>query len=373
MTRIHVALHERSYDILIARSYAPLPAALHRLGLGPDLAIITNRTVLSRVGTPLIRLLQRQGFVCEVALLPDTERAKSWAWTGRLLTAVNRRFRGRVPTILAVGGGVVGDAAGFAASILRRGVPLVQVPTTLLAQVDSAIGGKTAIDLPAGKNLVGAFYQPRLVFSNVAVLRSLDLRQRRSGLAEVVKYGVMADRRLLAYVERHAAHALRAEPRVVAALVADCSRIKARLVSRDEREARGERTVLNFGHTLGHGLEAATAYSHQYTHGEAIAIGMLAAGEIAVRLRYWPLSEQARLETLIRRLGLPTRARDTSVARICAAMRYDKKSVAGALRWVLPTRIGHAVVAMKIPIAIVRDAMSQRLSRRPHGVLTPAT
>ena len=358
---IPVRLGERSYAILITDTYAPLIPALRRLGLGPRVAVVSNRRVLTQVGRGLINLLQRHGFSCETALLPDTERAKSAAWALRLTSTLAEQFPGRAPVILALGGGVVGDTAGFVASILRRGIPYVQMPTTLLAQVDSSIGGKVAIDLPAGKNLVGSFYQPRLVCSNVAVLRSLGLRQLRSGLAEVVKYGVMADAGLFTYLEQHAAEALCARPSVLRVLVERSSRIKARVVSRDEREQRGERTLLNFGHTIGHAIEAATGYSNRYTHGEAIAIGMLGAGEIAVALGRWRPAELQRLEGLLARLGLPTRARGVSAAKILTAMRYDKKNISGALRWVLPTRLGHAVVVAGVPAAVVRRAVARRL------------
>lgn len=364
---IAVTVHPgtQSYPILIGETYAALPGALRRAGLGPRLAIVTNRSVLRHVGRALMHQLARAGFTCQVALLPDTERAKSAAWALRLTTTVITQWRGEPPVILALGGGVVGDTAGFVASILRRGVPYVQIPTTLLAQVDSAIGGKVAIDLPAGKNLVGAFHQPRLVFSNVAALRSLSLRQRRSGLAEVVKYGVMADASLFRYVERHVDGALRAQPSVLRVLVERCSRIKARMVSHDEREARGVRTLLNFGHTIGHALEAATGYSDRYTHGEAIAIGMLVAGEIAVVLGRWRRTDLARLEALLTRLGLPTRARGIAAARVVARMRYDKKRVDGTMRWVLPTRIGRAVVATDVPDAVIRRAAARYVQRSP--------
>ena len=364
MTNIPVHLGEHSYSILVTKTYTPLAPALRRLGLGPRVAVVSNRRVLERVGRGVLTLLARHGFACDTALLPDTERAKSARWALRLASTLAVKCHGQVPVVLALGGGVVGDTAGFVASILRRGVPYVQVPTTLLAQVDSAIGGKVAIDLPAGKNLVGSFHQPKLVYSNVSVLRSLSLRQLRSGLAEVVKYGVMADAPLFAYLVRYAASALRARPAVLRVLVEQSSRIKARVVSRDEREQRGERTLLNFGHTIGHALEAATGYSGRYTHGEAIAIGMVGAGEIAVALGRWRPTDLQRLERLLERLGLPTRAGGVTTERLLAAMRYDKKNIAGALRWVLPTRIGRAVLVAGVPAAVVRRAVARRLQRR---------
>ena len=357
MSTINVRLGPRSYPILIEQTYARLESALRRLGLGPDVAVVTNRRVLQHVGREVVRRLRRDGWDCQTLLVPDTERAKSAAWAFRLTGELARRFRGRVPTVLAVGGGVVGDTAGFVASIFRRGVPYVQVPTTLLAQVDSAIGGKVAIDLPEGKNLAGSFYQPRAVFSNVSVLSTLSARQLRSGLGEVMKYGVMADAQLFAYLERHAAAAVRADAVVLRLLVERCSRIKARLVSADEHEQHGRRTLLNFGHTIGHAIEAAGGYSHRYLHGEAVAVGMLVAGSIAATLGYWRATDAQRLKQLIQCLGLPTDTRGVTAARILAATRYDKKHLDGRTRWVLPTRIGQAVVVTDVPEAVVRRAL----------------
>ncbi len=366
MSTIPVRLGDRSYPIVITDTYASLPAALRRLGLGTHVAVVTNRSVLRHVGRDVIRHLTRSGYACHVALLPDTERAKSAAWAVRLATTIARQCRGHTPIVLAVGGGVIGDTAGFVASILRRGVPYVQVPTTLLAQVDSAIGGKTAIDLPAGKNLLGAYYQPRLVFSNIRALGSLSPRQLRSGVGEVVKYGVMADAALFRYVERQAGRILRAEPAALRLLVERCSRIKARVVSRDEREERGERTLLNFGHTIGHAIEAATGYSDRYTHGEAVAVGMLVAGEIAVTLGRWRRAELHRVEALLARMGLPTRAQGIAPSRLLAITQFDKKRLAGTMRWVLPTRLGRAVVVTSVPEAIVRRAIARHMTGRRH-------
>ncbi|MDP3767805.1 MAG: 3-dehydroquinate synthase family protein, partial [Dehalococcoidia bacterium] len=268
-----------------------------------------------------------------------------------------------VPTVFAFGGGVVGDVAGFVAAVYRRGVPVVQLPTTLLAQVDSAIGGKTGVDLPQGKNLLGAFYQPRLVYNNLTVLRGLPPRQRRSGLAEIIKYGAIADPALFAYLETHLAACLALVPRAVRVLIERSCAIKARVVSEDERETRDVRVRLNFGHTLGHALEAATGY-RRFTHGEAIAVGMCFAAHLS--WAHGRLSEPAfwRIVTVIERAGLPSRVRGVRVQEVLRAMRYDKKFARGRPRWVLLQRLGAAQVTEDVPEEMVRRLLPRYVSAR---------
>lgn len=268
------------------------------------------------------------------------------------MSRLSRKATMRVPVLFAFGGGVIGDLTGFVAAIFRRGVPYVQLPTTLLAQVDSAIGGKVGVDLPHGKNLIGAFYQPRFVCNNVALLHTLPLRQRQSGLAEVIKYGVIADSNLFAFLEEHVSACLRLEPRAVRVMVERSCSIKARVVSRDERETRSLRTHLNFGHTLGHALEAATGYQ-RWTHGEAIAIGMCAAADLSVELGLLPQGDFQRMARLIRAVGLPRQATRVSQEAVRRAVRYDKKFVHSCPRWVLPTRIGRVIVTEDVPRSLV--------------------
>jgi len=245
--------------------------------------------------------------------------------------------------------------------MFRRGVPYVQVPTTLLAQVDSAIGGKVGVDLPYAKNLIGAFYQPRFVCSNVSLLRTLPLRQRQSGLAEVIKYGVIADSTLFAFVEDHLPACLSLEVRAVRVMVERSARIKARVVSRDERETKNIRAQLNFGHTLGHALEAATHY-RRWTHGEAIAIGMCAATHLGRELGCCSATDAQRIVRLIRATGLPTRTRGVSRSAVLRAMQFDKKFIHGRPRWVLPKRIGQVVVTEAVPTALSTRVVKQYLA-----------
>jgi 3-dehydroquinate synthase len=270
----------------------------------------------------------------------------------------------RTPLILAFGGGVVGDLAGFVAAVYRRGVPYVQLPTTLLAQVDSAIGGKVGVDLPSGKNLAGAFYQPCLVWNQTALLRSLPPRQVRSGLSEIIKYGVIADAALLGFLERSLDDCLSLKPSAVKRIIERSCAIKARVVSQDERETLDVRIRLNFGHTIGHAIEAAAGYRN-WTHGEAIAVGMCAASRMAQVLGMWPAASHERLQTLIARTGLATHACGLSAARVMKAMRFDKKFTRGKMRWVLPTRIGGVAAREDVPAALVSRIVSEFIPAKP--------
>ncbi len=364
MKRIRVALGARSYPILIGQDgYQTLGTVVrefrrHRLGI-----VVTNRTTRRLVARQVLRALTAAGWRLTVLEVPDTERAKSPAVALRVIRRVARVAQRDVPTLFALGGGVVGDLTGYVASAFRRGVPYVQLPTTLLAQVDSAIGGKVGLDLREGKNLVGAFYQPRAVVADVRVLRSLSPRQLTSGLAEVIKYGAIADRALWRRLESHRAAIRRGRLSELLWLVTRCAQIKARIVSRDERETRGLRTLLNFGHTVGHALEAALRYSARLTHGEAIAIGMAAAADLGVELGVTPPATRAQLVGLLQAYGLPTQAPEMPVHRIERAMAFDKKFLAGTQRWVLLRRIGQATVVRGVDVQVVRRVLGWRVGR----------
>ena len=355
---IRVRLGDHSYPIVVGDSYHRLPDWLSSLKLPPHAWVVSHRRLLRRYGRELLGLLRRAGWAVETLTVPETESSKSLAMAQRVIGQLSRRAAMRVPVLFAFGGGVVGDLTGFVAAVFRRGVPYVQLPTTLLAQVDSAIGGKVGVDLPQGKNLVGAFYQPRLVYNNVSMLRSLPLRQRRSGLAEVIKYGVIADARLFAYLEEHLNACLRFEPRAVRVMLERSCRIKAAVVSRDERETGSLRAHLNFGHTLGHALEAATGY-RRWTHGEAIAIGMCAAADLSVACGRLSEAEGRRIAWLIEAAGLPTHARGVSAQAVRRAMRYDKKFIHGRPRWVLPTRIGRVIVTETVRASAVQRMLNR--------------
>ena len=358
---IPVALGERSYTIAVADSYRQLPRWLAPLALPRQGWVISHRRLLERHGSALLGPLRRAGWTLETLCVPESEASKSFASAQRVIAQLSRAAAMRVPTLFAFGGGVIGDLTGFVAAVFRRGVPYVQLPTTLLAQVDSAIGGKVGVDLPYAKNLVGAFYQPRFVCSNLSLLRTLPLRQRQSGLAEVIKYGVIADRTLFSFLEEHLFACLALELRAVRVMVERSSRIKARVVSRDERETKHIRAQLNFGHTLGHALEAATGY-RRWTHGEAIAIGMSAAAHLGRELGVCRAADARRIVELIQSAGLPTRAHGVSRSQVLRAMRFDKKFIHGRPRWVLPTRIGQVVVTEAVPIGAATRVVAEHLA-----------
>ena len=355
---IRVRLGERSYTVAITDSYRRLPEQLAALRLPTQGWVVSHERLLGRYGPALLGPLRRAGWRLATLTVPEAESSKSFAMVERLVAQLGRTAPMRVPLLIAFGGGVVGDLTGLVAAVFRRGVPYVQVPTTLLAQVDSGIGGKVGVDLPQGKNLVGAFYQPRFVCNNVRVLRTLPPRQRRSGLAEVIKYGVIADRRLFEFLEDHLTACLHLSPRAVRVMLERSCRIKAALVSRDERETRGLRARLNFGHTLGHALEAATGY-RRWTHGEAIAIGMCAAADLGREIGWLPRGEYERIVRLIRAAGLPAQAGSASRRAVLRALRYDKKFIHGRPRWVVPERIGRVVVTERVPAAVVRRVLER--------------
>jgi 3-dehydroquinate synthase len=276
---------------------------------------------------------------------------------GSLWQALGSAGIGRRDAVIALGGGVVGDLAGFAAATWLRGVAWIGVPTTVLAQADSSVGGKTGVDLASGKNLVGAFHAPAGVLVDPALLSTLTPRQRRNGLAEIVKMGFVVDRGLFVWAERHAAALAAGRPAALETAIARAIRAKARVVRRDEREREGgARTALNFGHTLGHAIEAARGY-RGLLHGEAIAVGMRVAATLSVEFDGLKDDERRRLERVLDRLGLPARMPPTPIGDLLAAMSSDKKRGRAGVRWVLTPRIGHASVPRSISGQRVRSAL----------------
>lgn len=362
-TVLTVRAASRRYPVVVGHDHLRrLPQWLRRVGVTGRPVVITNRRVWALGGRALRAALAPSGAPPAVIMIPDTERSKSLVQLGRVLTQLAALgSAGRPLFVVAFGGGVVGDLAGLAAALYRRGIPYIQAPTTLLAQVDAAIGGKTAVDLPHGKNLVGTFYQPWLVFTDTAWLATLSPRQRISGLAEVIKCGVIRDPGLVARLARDHAAIRAGHPAALAPVIARAARIKAAVVAADERETTGLRAVLNFGHTLGHAIEAAARYSGRYTHGEAVAIGMRAAASLARRLGLCAPAVEARLNAVLDFYGLPRRTRGLRPAAVLAALAHDKKARHGRLRWVLPTRLGHVIVTADVPPAAVRAVIRERV------------
>lgn len=361
MKTIKVNLKKRSYGIIIGTNTLNLLGRyILRLNIGSDAYVITNALIKNKYGNLLNGALKQFGFGVRLKLVPDTEKSKTLKMASLVVEDITRYDRQKQVFVVAFGGGVIGDLAGFVASIYKRGVPYVQVPTTLLAQVDSSIGGKTGVDLIQGKNLVGAFYQPRLVFSDVNILRTLSLKQLRSGLAEVIKYGIIKDPRLFVYLEKNYNDILRLEMPALEFIVMRCSYIKAGIVQQDEREGKGIRTILNFGHTIGHAIEAAGDYK-TYNHGEAIALGMLVACDISKRLGLINDMPAKRIEALMQAVGLPTRIKTLSLNEIIRAHYRDKKFSGAENKFVLIKDIGQTKVRRNVPLKIIREALKKRI------------
>jgi 3-dehydroquinate synthase len=302
------------------------------------------------------RALSQGGATATPIIVEDGEQAKDWRTLERVFDALLAARCGRDTVIVALGGGVVGDLAGFAAAIYQRGVPFIQVPTTLLAQVDSSVGGKTAINHPRGKNMVGAFHQPLAVISDTATLGSLPERELRAGLAEVIKHALILDQGFADWLDENLGALLAREPRTLAHAVRRSCELKAQVVAADERET-GLRAILNFGHTFGHAIEAGLGYG-EWLHGEAVAAGMVMAAELSVRVGLLARADAARVRALVDRAGLPVAGPALSPERILELMQVDKKAVAGRLRFVLLRAIGAAEIRGDIDDKVVRETIA---------------
>jgi 3-dehydroquinate synthase len=356
---VRVELGERSYDI---RFYWDEPEALVRdvAALCPEGAfVVSNPTVWDLHGARLAAALEAAGVRACVELIGDGERFKTLETVARLYDRLIAERFSRRATIVAFGGGVVGDVAGFVAATYLRGVAYVQVPTTVVAMVDSAVGGKTGVDHPRGKNLIGAFWQPRLVAVDLAYLRTLGADDLHGGFAEVIKYGMIADAAFFAWLEEHIEQALALEPAPLRHVVRRSCEIKAQVVGADERES-GLRAILNYGHTFAHAIESCAAYRERQFHGPAVAIGMMAAAETARRLGMFTEAEAQRQRALIERAGLPTRIpRGLAAEELLDRMRSDKKVLAGRLRFVLPEEIGRVTIRDDVPESLVLDVLRE--------------
>ena len=302
--------------------------------------------------------LERAGIAAHIFIMPAGEQHKTLKTVELAYEWLSHRRAERGHLVLAVGGGVVGDLAGFVAATYVRGMPFAQAPTSLLAMMDASIGGKVAVDLPRGKNLVGAFYQPRLVLSDVSILRGLPARQMASGWAEAIKHGLILDEDLLADFDRQRDALMALEPEAAAELIRRSVAIKANVVSRDERETLGVRVLLNYGHTIGHAIEAATGYD-TYLHGEAVSVGMMGAANIALHRGLLDAEAVERQADMLRSFGLPLSCEGVSVDAIEEAMRSDKKVSAGSIRWVLLDGIGNAVTRNDVPPELVRQTLER--------------
>lgn len=336
---IHVELGVRSYVILIrCNLLESIGEELTRLGCSGKVGVVTDRNLAARYLKRVTRVLKAAGYTVVPIVLAPGERTKTLRSISTIMNAlVDAKFE-RTSTLLALGGGVIGDLTGFAAAIYQRGIPFVQVPTSLVAQVDSSVGGKTGVDHPKGKNLIGAFNQPRAVLIDPSTLTSLPAREWKAGLGEVIKYGVVADDAFFEYLERHIEPILKLDDAPVTQIVKRSCEIKAQVVSEDEREA-DRRRILNFGHTIGHALESLGGY-RGLIHGEAVAIGMIYEADLA---RYLGLCDEEvvdRIRALVRAAGLPFCLPRVTFSALWRAMQQDKKVSAGTIYCVVPERIG---------------------------------
>lgn len=358
MKKIEVRLRERSYPIIVStRCLSKLVPVLKKMGIGNDAVIITNPNIWSLYKTILLKTFK--AFNPSVIKMPDTETSKSNRQVVKIIESMVKSDKGRGIFIVAFGGGVVGDVAGFVASIYKRGVPYIQIPTTLLAQVDSAIGGKVAIDLSFAKNLVGAFYQPRLVMSDTHFLKSLPPRQIKSGLAEIIKCGVIKDRRLFEFLENNIERVKKLNSESLEYIISRSAAIKAKIVELDEFDKKSIRVILNYGHTIGHALEAASKYSKLYSHGEAVAAGMVAAAKIAKSMGVLGEPSLHRIVDLIKRSGLPiTISKRLKISNIMKAQKFDKKILHGVNRFILPVAIGRVEIYENISHTLIHDVIS---------------
>ncbi|MCM8762929.1 MAG: 3-dehydroquinate synthase [Candidatus Omnitrophica bacterium] len=360
MEKIKVDLGCRNYNIIISSgAISQVGDLVKDLNLGTYAYIITHPYLRRKYGVRLENSFLKGGIRdFKFKLLPESEKTKSINTAVAVIRDIVRLAKFKRIFLVAFGGGVIGDLTGFIASIYKRGVPYIQIPTTLLSQVDAAIGGKTAVDLPEAKNLIGAFYQPRLVVSDISLLRTLNARQMRSGLAEVIKYGIIKDKILFKYLERNQKKIIERDEKALEFIINRASRIKAKIVEQDEREEKGVRTVLNFGHTFGHAIEAAAGY-RRYTHGEAVALGMLCALDISARLKLLKKDKFMRIIQLIRSYGLPCEIKGVSLAKILSALYYDKKFQGKITRFVLLKDIGKTLIKENLPISLIKMALKK--------------
>lgn len=362
MEKITVTLGERSYPITIAAGLFNDPASFMPLKAGEQVMLVTNQTLAPLYLDRVRKVLEQSGVVVDQVILPDGEQYKSLTVLDQVFSALLEKPHGRDTTLIALGGGVIGDLTGFAAASYQRGVRFIQVPTTLLSQVDSSVGGKTAVNHPLGKNMIGAFYQPASVVIDLDCLTTLPARELSSGLAEVIKYGIILDADFFVWLENNIDALVALDMRALAYCIRRCCELKAEVVAADERES-GQRALLNLGHTYGHAIEAEMGYG-VWLHGEAVAAGMMMAAKTAYRLGQFSADDVERIHNLLLRAGLPVNGpQEMAPEAYLPHMMRDKKVLAGELRLVLPTAIGAAEVRSGVAhdrvLASIADCLPQ--------------
>ncbi len=356
MRKVRVALGNNSYDIRVGPGLLmQVGQQLKEIGFSDKLVVITDSKVKSLYGNRLRQSLTSEGFKVTTLEVPEGEEQKSIETAGKLYQELTNAYAERTTPILALGGGVIGDLTGFVAATYLRGVPLVQIPTTLLAQVDSSIGGKVAVNHGQLKNKIGAFYQPRLVISDTSALKTLPPREISDGLAEIIKSAVIWDKEFFIFLEENLDKVKSLEDETLEEVVLRSARIKAEVVEKDERDL-GLRNILNFGHTVGHAIETVSDFNVE--HGGAVAIGMVAAGRIATKLDILDKNELKRLKNLIKRAGLPTEVPSTETEKIIQIMKHDKKILRGKIRFVLPKVIGSVFITDDVSLSLVKQVLA---------------
>ncbi len=358
---ISVALPQSPYDIINApHNLSKLGDHLAQLKLGKKILLLSNPEIFNHYGDIVLNSLEKSGFEVFIHLIPAGETHKTLNAIAKIYDIALEKRLERSSTMLALGGGVVGDMTGFAAATWLRGINFVQVPTTLLAMVDASIGGKTGVNHPQGKNLIGAFYQPRLVFIDPLVLKTLPEREFRAGMAEVIKYGIIWDVNLFQQLEetKNLKTLSDLPESLLETIITRSCQAKVDVVSQDEKEA-DIRAILNYGHTIGHAVESLTGYS-QINHGEAVAIGMIAAGKIAVKMGLWNKKDAQRQIDLIEKTGLPTQIpTHLEPNAIIDILQTDKKVKAGKVRFILPTAIGKVIITDEVTTEILQDILRE--------------
>jgi 3-dehydroquinate synthase len=359
MKTVTLKLNSGSYDIIIGPGVLA-ESGYHLKGLGfkGKLVIITDTTVRKLYAEPLKQTLMASGFEVTILDGPDSEDEKSLETAGRLYLELTDHHTERSTPVLALGGGVIGDLAGFVAATYERGVPLVQVPTTLLSQADSSLGGKTAVNHGQLKNRIGAFYQPRLTISDTNTLKSLTKKQLSDGLCEIIKHGAIRDADLFTYIESNLDQIMACEDEFLETIVSRSVKIKAEVVEQDELDL-GLRNILNYGHTVGHAVE--TVSDFQVTHGQAVAIGMAVAAEISNRMGLLDSGDVTRLRELLTRAGLLEKAPELEIDRLIETMHHDKKIVEGKIKFVLLKAIGEVIVTDDINLDLVKEILLEKL------------
>lgn len=344
MEKVRVDLGERSYNIIIDKGIlSGIGEELLPFNFSPKIVVVSNPKVFNLYGDVVIDSLTKAGFGASSILIPDGEEYKDYFWAYHIISELLRRGLDRNSCLIALGGGVIGDITGFVASIYMRGIHFIQVPTTLLSQVDSSVGGKTGVNHPLGKNMIGTFYQPRLVWIDIDTLTTLPEREILCGISEIIKYGIIWDEELFEFMEENRHKILKLAEASIEHIIKRSCEIKAQVVSKDERES-GLRAILNYGHTVGHAVETETGYRH-FLHGEAVAIGMSLEAELSEKIGVLDKQGALRIKLIMDSYGLPSELpMDMNISRLIPYIKFDKKVEAGQIKLILPERIGKVII-----------------------------